>query len=484
MRQAHTYKWNATTLEGFIQQLAVAYVARKYFFYVTGQVPKRLNAAEHDQRMLAKFDVARSKWSRYRRRKQCGPDGFPLANVQYLRYCNFWVLLATAGHHRFFDEHCRVDGRGGGRLYFDVRERPISFGGYSIGWRGRVTVRISPQTYRELRTYFVERAMLGRSTESLERDFATFPLEAYAGVVRQVQAIHRAVNRVRRTAGLPLVPQASLRVKRRVVRPFEPVCESSGARSNVDSNDGCLAEPREEPMLNVTKPAIAIKRMIPAVDLFRDESDGQANAVRAIEQRERLGKVASSLTLLLDRLDIELKVDRERAVAIIAECMGLVDIAVQEIGRIREVDETFGQGGRRVPRVPLCAWSNPLSRESPSWQRSWRKASPISWAFFPWRLRARISRRTTGSSWNGTSKWCSVSHELWRMNCIRLPFPLRRDRSHFRVWFFVAHEAPQDSATCGASFFEQSIFARFNCREAKLSPTKLCFRRPVAVVPH
>ena len=41
-----TYKWNATTPEGFIQQLAVAYVARKYFFYVTGRVPARLSAAE------------------------------------------------------------------------------------------------------------------------------------------------------------------------------------------------------------------------------------------------------------------------------------------------------------------------------------------------------------------------------------------------------------------------------------------------------
>lgn len=36
------YKWKATTLEGFIQQLAVAYVARGYYFYVTGSVPSRI----------------------------------------------------------------------------------------------------------------------------------------------------------------------------------------------------------------------------------------------------------------------------------------------------------------------------------------------------------------------------------------------------------------------------------------------------------
>ena len=91
------YKWEATTLEGFVQQLAVAYIARRYFFYVSGRVPQRFSAPEHDQRMLQKFDVARSKWSRYRRTKRTGPDGRPLANVQYLRYRDFWVLLATAG---------------------------------------------------------------------------------------------------------------------------------------------------------------------------------------------------------------------------------------------------------------------------------------------------------------------------------------------------------------------------------------------------
>src|SRR5262245_28604079 len=96
-----TYRWEATTLEGFVQQLAVAYVARGYFFYVTGHVSSRRTAAEHDGRLLSKFDVARSKWSRYRRRRRVGAGGRPLASVQYLRYGKFWVLLATSGEHRF-----------------------------------------------------------------------------------------------------------------------------------------------------------------------------------------------------------------------------------------------------------------------------------------------------------------------------------------------------------------------------------------------
>ena len=221
-RQSQAYKWEATTLEGFIQQLAVAYVARGYFFYVTGCVPKRISAAEHDRRLIAKFDVAKSKWSRYRRKLRLGPDGRPLANVQYLRHRDFWVLLATAGHHRFFAEHeARKDVQPQmKRQYRDVRETPVTYGGYSVSWRDRASVRISPRAYSDLKAHFLHLAAK-ESRNSLEREFSRAPFEPYGGVTRQMFAILRAVNRVRRTAGLPLVPRLSIRVKRQVVKPFD-----------------------------------------------------------------------------------------------------------------------------------------------------------------------------------------------------------------------------------------------------------------------
>jgi hypothetical protein len=232
--QKPKYKWEATTLEGFIQQLAVAYIARGYFFYVSGHVPKRISAAEHDQRMLAKFDVAKSKWSRYRRRKQRGSDGRPLGNVQYIRHGDFWVLLATAGHHRFFTEHKKFDEiqRQLIRQYRDVRETPITYGGYSVSWRGRASVRIGLQAYRDLKAHFLHLAAK-ESRNSLEQEFGRAPFEPYAGVTRQMFAILRAVNRVRRTASLPLVRRASIRVKRQVVKPFdERVCFGDGHESD------------------------------------------------------------------------------------------------------------------------------------------------------------------------------------------------------------------------------------------------------------
>lgn len=216
------YKCDATSLEGFIQQLAVAYVARGYYFYVTGSVPKRISAAEHDRRMLSKFDVAMSKWSRYRRRRRIGPGGRPLACVQYLRHEDFWVLLATHGEHYFFIEHAAV--HEGVRLlkpqYRDIREQPVQYGGYSVSSGKRTSVRISERAYRELKSHFVGMA-LETSRPSLEREFGRAPFEPYGGVTRQMFTILRAVNRVRKTAGLSLVPRDSIRVRRQVVRPFD-----------------------------------------------------------------------------------------------------------------------------------------------------------------------------------------------------------------------------------------------------------------------
>lgn len=216
------YKWEATTLEGFIQQLAVAYIARRYFFYVTGRVPQRLAALEHDRRLLQKFDVARSKWSRYRRTKRTGPDGRPLANVQYLRYRDFWVLLATSGYHRFFQEHTQPTDAGIAniRQYKDVREAPIVYGGYSLGHNGKASVRISRPAYRELKGHFLKLATAHHSTLRLEREFQRSPFEPYGGVTRQMFAVLRAVNRARRTAGLTPVPNHCIRIKRKAVKPF------------------------------------------------------------------------------------------------------------------------------------------------------------------------------------------------------------------------------------------------------------------------
>ncbi len=49
------YRCVATSLEGFIQQLAVAYIAHGYFFYVSAFVPEGKNPEAIDKKLLDKY---------------------------------------------------------------------------------------------------------------------------------------------------------------------------------------------------------------------------------------------------------------------------------------------------------------------------------------------------------------------------------------------------------------------------------------------
>ena len=120
------YRCEAVSVEGFIQQLAVSYVARGYFFYVTGRVPEHKDPARVDEKLVARYGVDISKWARARRKQVGG------ANLQYLRHGRFFVLLATHGEHPFFAEEGA-----------NVRGRPAG-GGQVRGLLGRVPRRARP----------------------------------------------------------------------------------------------------------------------------------------------------------------------------------------------------------------------------------------------------------------------------------------------------------------------------------------------------
>lgn len=202
------YRYEATTLDGFVQQLAVGYISRGYWFYSAGFIPDGKDPSAVDKKLIARYGIAMSKWARARR-KQNG-----VASVQYLRFRRFFVLLATHGRHRFFeDEAANIR---------DVRHTPILVGGYSVSLRGgRPHVRIDREQYLRIKAYFAE-AALRRSPERLRAKFAALPFEPYAPVRSQYCAIIRLMNRQRQNAGLPPVSTSILRFKRRIYRPFEP----------------------------------------------------------------------------------------------------------------------------------------------------------------------------------------------------------------------------------------------------------------------
>jgi len=184
-----------TSPEGLVQQVAVSYLRHGYWFYVTGRIKPDKDPALLDQKLITKHG-------------------------------NWFVLLATEGHHAFKQQE-RNQIR-------DCRRHPIRFEGYSISYRRspitpkgggepkwHACVRIDGPTYKQLKSYFLDRAV-HRNAKSLSQDFARVPYARYAPVRRQLLNILRAVNKARSKQRFDELLPSSVKLKRAIVRPFEP----------------------------------------------------------------------------------------------------------------------------------------------------------------------------------------------------------------------------------------------------------------------
>src|SRR4029077_12216609 len=115
------YRAEATSVEGFVQQIACCYLRHGYLFYLTGVMPAGKDPRAVDEKLIRKYGIAVSESSRMRR-KRAG-----LANLQYLRHKRFFVLMATKGRHLFFEEEqARIQ---------DFRQVPLRYSGYAISYR-------------------------------------------------------------------------------------------------------------------------------------------------------------------------------------------------------------------------------------------------------------------------------------------------------------------------------------------------------------
>jgi hypothetical protein len=200
------YRYEATTVEGFVQQLAVCYLKNRYWFYVLGEIPEGKDPRRVDDKLIARYGIDRSKWAKARARKH------GCAKVQYLRYRSTFLVVATEGGHPFYDEE--------GKNVRDARERPVKFYGYSIGYRdGHPSVRIATAQYRELVEAFLASALTSSGSVLAER-FKSLPFEPYGPVKVQLRRLLQRVNEVRRAAGLSRIDPGILRTKRRTLSPF------------------------------------------------------------------------------------------------------------------------------------------------------------------------------------------------------------------------------------------------------------------------
>lgn len=223
------YRYETTSPEGFIQQLVTNYVPHGYWFYVTGWVPEGKNPALVDRKLTEKYGVCISRQARARR-KAAGH-----ANLHYLRYERFFVLIGTHGSHAFFAEESAS--------IRDIRKIPLRFGGHSITYRPggfrrkdgdgvalrddkwHSRVQISRDRYLDLKRYFLDIACRA-SAQAIGRKFFNLPYEPYARVRQQLLNLLRFVNKRRQAAGIAKIPPSVICYQRRIVRPFDDVTYS------------------------------------------------------------------------------------------------------------------------------------------------------------------------------------------------------------------------------------------------------------------
>ena len=207
------YRYEASSNDGFIQQL-VRYINAGHFFYVTGLVSEKKDVTSVDQKLLARYDIAMPRWQRSRR-KQAG-----IASVHYLRFERFFILIATHGHHRFFEEH-------DAKQIQDCRRNGIKFENYSIRYRysehtkkWHTLVRLDAETYKNLKAYLTDLATKRSKTE-LEEVFNSVWVQPYRPVREQLLAILREVNRKRKKRSQPSIDwQKAIPSKRKTRRVF------------------------------------------------------------------------------------------------------------------------------------------------------------------------------------------------------------------------------------------------------------------------
>lgn len=242
------YRCEATSLEGFVQQLASNILPHGYWLYVTGRVPEGKDPRVVDEKLMMKYGVNLSRQQRARRKLKGA------ANLHYLRFGQRWVLLATKGEHPFFAEE--------GANIRDARKVPIQIEGYSLSvkrghflkkeagdelptpdGRLRVRVQIARERYKELRDYFLSIAC-HRSAETLARELFLIRFQPYAPIRRQLLNILRLVNESRKAAGYTKLPPTVLRYQRQIVKPFGAVDGEPLMGISAHSSANCINDDR------------------------------------------------------------------------------------------------------------------------------------------------------------------------------------------------------------------------------------------------
>lgn len=207
------YLYKCEKLEGFLQQLAVAYVSNgKYFYYYSDVVKAGRKPEATDRFWVEEFGVGISRWAKARRRQK------GLANYQYIRWGRFYVLLVSRGDRSELPERVRKRLR-------DCRRSPIRFSCYRVSYKpdrssqktlkrkgrvgkpeGHVSVALTEREYEKLSARAMEIAL--GEIHQVEQFFKNLEYTPFKPIQQQTRQVWRKVNRERKSAGLePLSEQ-------------------------------------------------------------------------------------------------------------------------------------------------------------------------------------------------------------------------------------------------------------------------------------
>ncbi len=226
------YLYRAASMEGAIQLIAASYLRHGFYWFVTGRIPEGKAAESIDSKLIEKYQIDVSEWER-RRRKKAG-----LANAHYLRCGNWFIIMASDGHHKI-----KLPASQGGEKESlkDARRHSIRLGDYSISYRragvqeaGRTAdrfcahVRIEGKTYVQLKAFF-ESLAPHRTAEALASEFRKLPYARYAPIRRQILILARMVNKMRQPHGFEPVPYSKLGLRRKPVKVYEVTSELAEA---------------------------------------------------------------------------------------------------------------------------------------------------------------------------------------------------------------------------------------------------------------
>lgn len=205
------YRCEASSVEGFVQQVAVSFVLHGYHYYVIGEIPEAKDPSAVDAKLIHRYELDISKFARCRRKKE------GIAAVQYLRHDRFFVIMATDGEHAFFEKEKTA--------IRDLRREPLECFRYSLGCyqrpngRWHPSVRIAGEEFTRMKREFNEAAVRLGNVELAQKIYS-LPFAPFAPVRGQFFALLNLINQRRKKAGLPLVVADCVRRRRKPVQVF------------------------------------------------------------------------------------------------------------------------------------------------------------------------------------------------------------------------------------------------------------------------